>query len=34
MVKPPTIKQQVAIKDGTCKFESPIIAWPEVQPPA
>ena len=33
-MKPPTIKQMVAINDGSCKFERPIIACPEVHPPA
>jgi hypothetical protein len=32
--KPPTIKQQVAIRDGICKVDSPIMACPLVQPPA
>ena len=34
IAKPPTIKQQVAMRDGICKLDSPMIAWPEVQPPA
>lgn len=33
-MKPPAIKQQVAIKDGICKVDMPMIAWPLVQPPA
>lgn len=32
--KPPAIKLIVAINDGHCKVDNPIIAWPEVQPPA
>ncbi len=27
-------KQMVAIKDGHCKLDNPIIECPEVQPPA
>lgn len=26
IIKPPTIKQQVAIKDGTCRFDKPEMA--------
>ena len=33
-MKPPTMKQQVAINEGTCKLESPMMACPDVQPPA
>ena len=32
--KPPAIKQIVATSDGHCKLLSPIIALPDVQPPA
>ena len=32
--KPPAIKQQVAINEGICRLDNPIIEWPEVQPPA
>ena len=34
IIKPPAIKQQVAISDGHCKVDKPIMAWPLVQPPA
>ena len=33
-IKPPTINEMVAISDGNCKLDSPMIAWPEVHPPA
>ncbi len=33
MTKSPPIKKQiVATSEGHCKFEMPIIEWPEVQP--
>lgn len=32
--KPPTIKQQVAISEGICRVDKPIMACPLVQPPA
>lgn len=31
---PPIMKQMVAIKDGHCKFDNPMMACPEVHPPA
>lgn len=34
MITPPMKKQQLAIRDGNCRFERPEIAWPLVQPPA
>ena len=34
MKNPPSIKNIVATKEGHCKELIPIIAWPEVQPPA
>src|SRR4051812_25594117 len=34
MMKPPAIKQMVAIKEGSCRLDNPIIEWPEVHPPA
>lgn len=34
MMKPPIIKLMVAISDGTCRLERPMMAWPDVQPPA
>jgi hypothetical protein len=34
IINPPIIKQQVAISDGHCKVDKPIIACPLVQPPA
>jgi len=34
MTKPPAIKQQVATRDGHCRLEIPIMACPDVQPPA
>ena len=33
-MKPPAIKHIVAINDDHCKVLMPIIAWPDVQPPA
>ncbi len=32
--KPPIIKQMVATKEGHCKVDNPMMAWPEVHPPA
>ena len=29
---PPAKKQQVAINEGHCKLDKPIMAWPDVQP--
>ena len=34
IIMPPIIKQIVATKDGHCKFDKPIMEWPEVQPPS
>lgn len=34
MAKPPIKKPITATKEGICKFDKPLIAWPEVQPPA
>ena len=34
MAKPPTIKQHVAMSEGTWRFDNPMIACPDVQPPA
>ena len=34
MITPPSMKQQVAMSDGHCKLERPMMAWPDVQPPA
>ncbi len=34
MRNPPTIKQQVATSEGHCRLEIPMMAWPDVQPPA
>ena len=34
IINPPIIKQIVATSDGHCKLERPIIACPDVQPPA
>lgn len=34
IINPPMKKQQVAIKEGSCKLDSPEIACPLVQPPA
>lgn len=34
MIKPPIKKPITAIKEGSCKFESPDMACPEVHPPA
>ena len=34
IIKPPTIKQMVATKDGNCNIDNPMIEWPDVQPPA
>ena len=33
-MRPPMKKPITAIKDGTCKFDKPLIACPDVQPPA
>jgi hypothetical protein len=32
--RPPAKKPHTAIKDGSCRSESPAIAWPDVHPPA
>jgi hypothetical protein len=34
MINPPIMKQMVATKEGHCKSDKPMIAWPEVHPPA
>ena len=34
MMKPPTIKHIVAINDGHCRVDKPMIECPLVQPPA
>ena len=34
MITPPIKKQQVAIKDGNCRFDNPEMECPLVQPPA
>ncbi len=34
ITKPPIIKEIVAINEGHCKVDNPIIACPLVQPPA
>ena len=33
-IKPPIIKQMVATNDENCRFDSPVIECPLVQPPA
>ena len=34
ITKPPMKKPMTAISEGNCKLESPLMALPEVQPPA
>jgi len=34
IVKPPNIKKIVATKEGHCRLLFPMMAWPDVQPPA
>src|SRR5579862_1655817 len=34
MINPPIIKKMVAINDGHCRADNPIIECPDVQPPA
>ena len=34
IARPPIKNPMTAMSDGTCKSDNPLIAWPEVQPPA
>lgn len=34
MIKPPTKNPMTAIRDGSCKSDKPLMACPDVQPPA
>ena len=34
MIRPPIKKPTTASNDGNCKLDRPLMAWPDVQPPA
>src|SRR5687768_17113114 len=34
MARPPIKNPITAMSDGTCRSDNPLMAWPEVQPPA